>query len=77
MAALRGENLDSREKLDALQQLCEQAFRDVFGPFWWNSKGFQELPAYARPKFLRILSEMDLTGTFKHQKAPPFGSKGF
>lgn len=26
MAALRGENLDSREKLDALQQLCEQAF---------------------------------------------------
>ncbi len=28
-----------------------------------------ELPHYARPLFLRILPEPDLTGTFKHQKA--------
>ncbi|XP_030832216.1 long-chain fatty acid transport protein 6-like [Strongylocentrotus purpuratus] len=26
------------------------------------------LPDYARPKFLRLLDEMDLTGTFKHKK---------
>ena len=30
---------------------------------------FKELPSYARPKFLRILSDMEITGTFKHQKA--------
>ena len=30
---------------------------------------FQELPSYARPRFLRFLSDMDITGTFKHQKA--------
>lgn len=29
----------------------------------------QELPSYARPRFLRFLSDMDVTGTFKHQKA--------
>ncbi|CAK9044387.1 unnamed protein product [Durusdinium trenchii] len=51
MAALRGQDLQSREKLDALQSLCEK-----------------ELPSYARPKFLRILSDMEITGTFKHQK---------
>ncbi|MBT6489452.1 MAG: long-chain-acyl-CoA synthetase, partial [Deltaproteobacteria bacterium] len=28
-----------------------------------------QLPTYARPIFLRILPEPDLTGTFKHQKA--------
>jgi fatty-acyl-CoA synthase len=28
-----------------------------------------ELPVYARPIFLRILPEPDLTGTFKHQKS--------
>ena len=28
-----------------------------------------ELPVYARPIFVRILPEPDLTGTFKHQKA--------
>ena len=32
--------------------------------------GSEELPNYARPLFLRILSNMELTGTFKHQKAP-------
>ena len=26
------------------------------------------LPDYARPKFLRLLDEMDITGTFKHKK---------
>nr|XP_054754093.1 long-chain fatty acid transport protein 2-like [Lytechinus pictus] len=26
------------------------------------------LPDYARPKFLRLLDEMDLTSTFKHKK---------
>eukprot|EP00435_Cladocopium_sp_Y103_P019949 s2131_g4.t2 len=51
MAALRGQDLQSREKLDALQSLCEK-----------------ELPSYARPRFLRFLSDMDVTGTFKHQK---------
>jgi|MDTC01.1.fsa_nt_gb fatty-acyl-CoA synthase len=29
----------------------------------------EQLPAYARPVFLRILPEPDLTGTFKHQKS--------
>lgn len=29
----------------------------------------QQLPPYARPIFLRVLAEPDLTGTFKHQKA--------
>lgn len=29
----------------------------------------KELPAYARPLFLRFLPAMDVTGTFKHQKA--------
>lgn len=51
MVALRGQDLQSREKLDALQSLCEK-----------------ELPSYARPRFLRFLSDMDITGTFKHQK---------
>lgn len=51
MVALRGQDLQSRETLDALQSLCEK-----------------ELPSYARPRFLRFLSDMDITGTFKHQK---------
>ena len=29
----------------------------------------QELPGYARPLFLRFLPSMEITGTFKHQKA--------
>ena len=28
-----------------------------------------QLPTYARPVFLRVLPEPDLTGTFKHQKS--------
>jgi len=28
----------------------------------------RELPAYARPLFLRLLPEMEITGTFKHRK---------
>ncbi len=28
----------------------------------------QELPAYSRPLFLRLLPEMEITGTFKHRK---------
>ncbi|CAJ1437111.1 unnamed protein product [Effrenium voratum] len=51
MVALSGQGLETTEKLDELQKLCEQ-----------------ELPSYARPKFLRFLSEMETTGTFKHQK---------
>ena len=36
-------------------------------------KGFYDhvvgsLPLYACPKFLRIMEEMDITGTFKHKK---------
>jgi citronellyl-CoA synthetase len=30
----------------------------------------QELPAYAVPLFLRLSTEMETTGTFKHKKAP-------
>ena len=33
------------------------------------TKALEELPTYARPIFVRILPEPDLTGTFKHQKA--------
>ena len=33
------------------------------------AKALEELPTYARPIFVRILPEPDLTGTFKHQKA--------
>ena len=33
----------------------------------------QELPSYARPRFLRFLSDMDITGTFKHQKGTGTG----
>ncbi|KAL0963264.1 hypothetical protein UPYG_G00351880 [Umbra pygmaea] len=29
---------------------------------------FQELPAYARPLFIRLLESMEMTGTFKQQK---------
>lgn len=28
----------------------------------------EELAVYARPLFVRLLSEMDITGTFKHRK---------
>lgn len=28
----------------------------------------EHLPPYARPLFLRLLPEMEVTGTFKHQK---------
>ncbi|XP_033109445.1 very long-chain acyl-CoA synthetase-like [Anneissia japonica] len=35
-----------------------------------------KLPSYARPKFIRITSNMDLTGTFKHKKSE-FAKQGF
>jgi len=44
-------DLQSQEKLDAIQKLCQK-----------------ELPNYAQPLFLRFLPEMEVTGTFKHQK---------
>jgi len=28
----------------------------------------KELPEYARPLFLRLIPEMEITGTFKHRK---------
>nr|QJU71813.1 long chain fatty acid transporter [Gambierdiscus polynesiensis] len=52
MVAISGpQELQVREKLDALQKLCEK-----------------ELPRYAQPLFLRFLPNMEITGTFKHQK---------
>nr|QJU71804.1 long chain fatty acid transporter [Gambierdiscus pacificus] len=52
MVAISGPaELQAREKLDALQKLCEK-----------------ELPRYAQPLFLRFLPNMEVTGTFKHQK---------
>jgi fatty-acyl-CoA synthase len=30
--------------------------------------GLQELPSYARPYFVRLSNEIDITGTFKHKK---------
>jgi len=52
MVAISGPpELQSKEKLDAIQKLCQK-----------------ELPAYAQPLFLRFLPEMEVTGTFKHQK---------
>ena len=41
-----------------------------------GSSSSQELPSYARPRFLRFLSDMDVTGTFKHQKADGGGIGG-
>ncbi|XP_071965119.1 long-chain fatty acid transport protein 2-like [Antedon mediterranea] len=35
-----------------------------------------KLPSYARPKFIRITKNMDLTGTFKHKKSD-FVKQGF
>ncbi|XP_033099309.1 very long-chain acyl-CoA synthetase-like, partial [Anneissia japonica] len=35
-----------------------------------------KLPSYARPKFIRITSNMDMTGTFKHKKSE-FAKQGF
>ncbi|XP_071965191.1 long-chain fatty acid transport protein 2-like [Antedon mediterranea] len=35
-----------------------------------------KLPSYARPKFIRITNNMDLTGTFKHKKSD-FVKQGF
>jgi fatty-acyl-CoA synthase len=43
--------------------VCEGAF-DA-GGFWQTA---QELPAYAQPRFVRVLEQMQTTGTFKIQK---------
>jgi len=52
MVAISGpESLQSQDKLDAIQKLCQK-----------------ELPSYAQPLFFRFLPQMEITGTFKHQK---------
>jgi len=38
-----------------------------FKKFWDFAK--EKLPSYARPVFLRVSKEIQMTGTFKHQKA--------
>jgi fatty-acyl-CoA synthase len=41
---------------------------DGFDPARLAERATRELPAYARPLFLRILPEIEITGTFKHRK---------
>jgi fatty-acyl-CoA synthase len=41
---------------------------DGFDPAQLAAHAAAELPAYARPVFLRILPEIEVTGTFKHRK---------
>jgi len=38
-----------------------------FKKFWDFAK--EKLPSYARPVFLRVSKEIQMTGTYKHQKA--------
>ena len=39
-----------------------------FDPAALAERATRELPAYARPVFLRLLPELEVTGTFKHRK---------
>jgi fatty-acyl-CoA synthase len=39
-----------------------------FDPAALGERAARELPAYARPVFLRVLPEIEITGTFKHRK---------
>ena len=39
-----------------------------FDPAALAERAARELPAYARPVFLRLLPEIEITGTFKHRK---------
>jgi fatty-acyl-CoA synthase len=41
---------------------------DDFDPARLAERCLRELPAYARPLFLRLLPQIEITGTFKHRK---------
>jgi fatty-acyl-CoA synthase len=41
---------------------------DRFDPMALAERCARELPAYARPLFLRLLPQIEVTGTFKHRK---------
>jgi fatty-acyl-CoA synthase len=41
---------------------------DSFDPETLAARVNSELPVYARPLFLRLMPEIEITGTFKHRK---------
>jgi fatty-acyl-CoA synthase len=41
---------------------------EKFDPAQLAERAARDLPAYARPVFLRLLPELEITGTFKHRK---------